>query len=144
VQNGEYEFYDNQGFHPRTSEALKVVDKDVIAAWKQAIEKRQQEQKDRERQQQILLEKRQKEQQEQQEQIERRAQSGVMCDQAAANPNDRRKPSNIPGVSYDDLKGNAAEALDICQVAMDAFPDELRYQYEYARALARLCGFHAA
>jgi hypothetical protein len=134
-QNGEYEFYDNQGFHPRTGEALKVVDKDVIAAWKQAIEKRQQEQKERERQQQILLEKRQKEQQEQQEQIERRAQSGVMCDQAAANPNDRRKPSNIPGVSYDDLKGNAAEALDICQVAMDAFPDELRYQYEYARAL---------
>ena len=58
-----------------------------------------------------------------------------MCDQAAANPTDRRKPSNIPGVSYGELKGNAAEALDTCHVAMDAFPDELRYKYQYARAL---------
>ena len=58
-----------------------------------------------------------------------------MCDQAAANPTDRRKPSNIPGVSYEELKGNAAEALDICHMARDAFPDELRYKYQYARAL---------
>jgi CRP/FNR family cyclic AMP-dependent transcriptional regulator len=33
-----------------------------------------------------------------------------MCDQASANPIDRRKPSNIPGVSYEELKGNAASA----------------------------------
>jgi hypothetical protein len=42
-QNGEYEFYDNQGFHPLTGEALKVIDKGVIAAWKQYIAQRQQE-----------------------------------------------------------------------------------------------------
>jgi hypothetical protein len=58
-----------------------------------------------------------------------------MCDQAAANPTDPRKPSNISGVSYDELKGNAAEVIDICQIAMDTFPDELRYKYQYARAL---------
>jgi hypothetical protein len=145
-QNGEYEFYDNQGFHPLTGEALKIIDRNVIAAWKQDIAKRQQEQQRRERDlierqegekqeqertQQLLLDKRLKEQR----QIERRAQSGVMCDQAAANPADRRKPSNMSGVSYEELKGNATEALDICQVAMDTFPDELRYKYQYARAL---------
>ena len=57
-QNGEYEFYDNQGFHPLTGEPLKIIKRDVIAAWKQDIENRKQEQLRRE-QEKLRLEKEQ-------------------------------------------------------------------------------------
>jgi len=163
--NGEYEFYDNQGFHKEGDE-LKIINKDVIAAWKQYLinkqkekERHEQELRDRqeqERQKQIQLQKAQEREQqdqearrqkEEQDRIERQrreeqarselqqrqAQSGTRCDEAAANPNDRQKPSNVPGVSYEDI--NSSEALASCQIAMDTFPGEPRYKYQYARAL---------
>lgn len=153
--NGEYEFYDNQGFHPITGDELKIVDRVVIAAWKQYILdkkkeqlRREQDQKDRqererqqqlqqqrdqERAQQLEQERKQKEAQEQAEQQQRQAQSGALCDQAASNPNDRQKPSNVPGVPYEEI--NVSEALEACRTAIGTFPGELRYRYQYARAL---------
>ncbi len=153
--NGDYVFFDNQGFYPPTGDELKVINKDVIATWKQEVEKRKQDQlhreqelrdrQERERQQQLQLqrdqerarqlaqERKQREEQEQAERQETQAKSGVMCDQAAANQNDRQKPANVPGVPYEEL--NMSEALDACKTAIDTFPGELRYKYQYARAL---------
>lgn len=110
--NGEYEFYDNQGFHKEGDE-LKIIDKDVIDQWKQYViakkkeqQKRDQElrdnqererlrqiqlQKDQEIDQQQQAERRQRDEQAQDDRQQRQAQSGAMCDQAAANPNDRQK-----------------------------------------------------
>jgi len=53
--NGEYEFYDNPGFHPRTGEPLAVITREAIAVWKQdietakrkEIERREREERDR-------------------------------------------------------------------------------------------------
>lgn len=138
-QNGEYEFYDNQGFHPRTGESLKIINGEAIAVWKRDTEaaesRRRQEQLQREKERREQTERQEREQQEALARQQRQAQAGVMCDQAAANPADPRKPSDTPGVSYDELKGHATEALEICRLAMDTFPDELRYKYQYARAL---------
>ena len=164
--NGEYEFYDNQGFHKATGDELKLINKDVIAAWRQYVvdkqkeqQRREQELRDRqeqERQKQLQLQKAQererqlaeeRRQREEEERIERQrrdeqaqadrqqrqAQSGAMCDQAAANPNDRQKPSNVTGVDYNDI--NSSEALEVCQTAMNSFPGEPRYKYQYARVL---------
>jgi hypothetical protein len=142
--NGNYEFFDNQGFHPTTGDELKIVNKGVINAWKQfLIDKKQAEEESkarRERQLQLQREQEIKHQQDleqrrrdEQEATERRAQSGVMCDQAAANPNDRQKSSSVPGVTYDAI--NLSEALNICRIAVYAFPDEPRFKYQYARSL---------
>jgi len=154
VGNYEYEFYDNQGFHKEGDE-LRIINKDVIAAWKQYVidknkerQKRDQElrdkqererlrqiqlQKDQEREQQEKAERRQREEQAQADRQQREAQSGAMCDQAAANPNDRQKPSNVTGMDYNDI--NSSEALSVCETAMNTFPEEPRYKYQYARAL---------
>jgi hypothetical protein len=40
--NGEYEFYDNQGFHKEGDE-LKIINKDEIAAWKKYLISKQKE-----------------------------------------------------------------------------------------------------
>jgi len=57
------------------------------------------------------------------------------CDQMAANPSDVRKPGDVAGVPYNDLKTNAEAAADTCALAMKVNPEELRYRYQYARAL---------
>jgi hypothetical protein len=163
-EEGEYEFYDNQGFHPRTGEALKKFDREAIATWKRDSIQRQQQQLKREREQreraeqqeheqqeslarqqreaQAVLERQQREEERRQreaqavlERQQREAQAGLMCDQAAGNPHDPQKPSGPPGVPYEELKEHATEALQLCSVAMEKFPAEPRYKYQYARAL---------
>jgi hypothetical protein len=37
-ESGDYEFYDNRGFHPRTGEQLKVITREDVAKWKQERE----------------------------------------------------------------------------------------------------------
>lgn len=144
---GRYEFYDNQGFHPRTGEPLSVITRDAIATWHKEIETRRVEQEriERQRREAQAREEQQRREaeereaarrREQEEQAHRIAQSGDLCDQAAANPNDRRKSQSVPGVRYEELKGQAASAVEICRVAVEANPNELRYQYQYARALS--------
>lgn len=61
---------------------------------------------------------------------------GDQCDQLAANPNDLRHNTNINGVNYDLLRSHASEAVAACASAMEENPRELRYKYEYARALS--------
>ncbi len=126
--DGEYEFYDNAGYHPRTGEALTVVNKGVVDAWKQHV-------KDTLRREKEERLKRDKEESDRNEREAQKMRAGSMCDQAAANPADPRKPSEVPGVRYEELKEAAAKALEICRVAMVSFPSELRYTYQYARAL---------
>jgi hypothetical protein len=133
--SGAYEFYDNRGYHPRTGEPLAVISKEAIAAWKrdmEAAEKKELEKSEREeRDHQTVLEQERK-RAEQEERIrqaaleqERRKQeelaaeqkldqeSASLCDQLAANPTDPRKPSNVPGVRYDDLKTQAKAAMGL-------------------------------
>lgn len=137
--NGEYEFYDHPGYHPRTGEQLAVITKEAIAAWKQkqhydqiALDQQAAQAahdirvaEDRKRLQDAQIAAAQKLDQE----------SASLCDQLAANPTDPRKPADVPGVRYDDLKIQAKAAVDACMRAMQIYPQEQRYRYQYARAL---------
>lgn len=57
------------------------------------------------------------------------------CDDLAANPTDRRKLNNIQGASFGVLKLQATQAIAACETAAAEFPNELRFQYQLARAL---------
>ncbi len=58
-----------------------------------------------------------------------------LCDQLAANPNDRAKPANVGGTDYNLLKGQSADAIANCQIAATNHPDQLWFQYQLARSL---------
>jgi hypothetical protein len=147
--NGEYEFYDNSGFHPATGEPLSVITKEAIAAWtrqqKQAADKVAERTKKQEQDAVRAAEQEQERQAEEQRQQQQAAkiaaeqaqgqQAASRCDQLAANPTDRRKPANVPGVGYDDLRTQANEAVEACLLAMKAYQAEQRFRYQYARAL---------
>ncbi|MDJ0943315.1 MAG: tetratricopeptide repeat protein [Kiloniellales bacterium] len=63
-----------------------------------------------------------------------RAAPSSECDRLGANPDD---PSRVsPGVYWSVLDGNAAEAA--CRRALEQDPTEVRFVYQYGRALARL------
>ena len=138
-QSGEYEFFDNKGFHPNTGEPLNVINQAIIAAWKQEIAEREtrlkQELARKEREARERAERIEREQQQALAKQQQEAQAGIQCDQAAANPTDSRKPSDLPGVRYEDLKEGAAQAVEICRFAVEKFPQELRYKYQLARAI---------
>jgi len=55
------------------------------------------------------------------------------CDRLAAHPLDPRRA--VPGVAWDDL--DAGKAIAACQAAVRAYPDELRFEYQLARAVDR-------
>ncbi len=137
--NGEYEFYDNPGFHPRTGEALAVITSEAIASWKESMKQSQLEEAKR----RAALEREQRARQEQQEieeqrraaEQEREQQAIASCDQMAANPADVRKPADVPGAPYDALKANSKAAAEACALAMKVNPGEIRYRYQYARSL---------
>ncbi len=156
-QNGEYEFYDSSGYHRPTGEQLVVISREVISEWKGWIGLRQKHiererlereaalKRDlqaatelaakRERERQLAWEREKREAADAAALREREHQSGLLCDQLAANPTDRGKPSNVAGVSYDVLKNQVSAALESCSLAVKVYPQELRYHYEYARAL---------
>jgi hypothetical protein len=89
----------------------------------------------RERQQKAALEQQQRQAAELAAEQERRRQAGASCDQMAANPSDVRKTGDVAGVPYNDLKTHAKAAADACALAMRVNPEEIRYRYQYARAL---------
>lgn len=70
-----------------------------------------------------------------QQQLEMDKNAQALCDQLAANPYDARKSSDVPGVPYDSLKYQADDAIAACTKAVDQHPNELRFQYQLARAL---------
>jgi type IV secretory pathway TraG/TraD family ATPase VirD4 len=55
------------------------------------------------------------------------------CDVLAGNPSDPRRVG--AGVKYPDLKRNTAAAIQACDMALLATPNELRFLYQKARAL---------
>ncbi|TLG79116.1 hypothetical protein [Methylocystis sp. B8] len=139
--DGQYEFFDNPGFHPKAGDELKRVDASVIRLWRlKKAETDAREIQDHPRQEdeanaQGEQQKVQNQKEASAQRTQREAQAGAMCDQLAANPTDTRKSSEAIGVRYEELKGHAREALEVCGVAVEAYPNELRYRYQYARAL---------
>ena len=127
--DGDYEFYDNSGFHPRTGEQLKLVDRNVHTNWIRA-------RKDAQAQEGAIQAAKERAQVEQSQNQQQTAQAGAECDQLAANPSDPRRSSDVAGVRYEVLRDQTAEAIQACLVAFNQHPDEPRYKYQYARALS--------
>lgn len=145
--DGDYEFYDGPGFHPRTGDQFKVITRDVIADWRQRLEavaakKRvDQELREREVREQAEHDAQQAREAAERDRLAKQAaadalqkqqQSANDCDRLAANPTDSRKSGE--GVPFDLLKGQADQAFEACTAAVKLFPSELRYQYQLGRA----------
>jgi TPR repeat protein len=144
------EFFDAEGYHPKTGTKLQPVTGKFYDDWK---EKRERERKDA-----LLREERAKKAQAEREEKERRAaelraeqekqraaeqlarqqrleRAPELCDQYAASPYDARKPAGLSGAPYELLKTNQRDALEVCEAAVQRFPNEQRFRYQYARAL---------
>lgn len=146
-ENGDYEFYDGPGFHPRSGDEFKVITRDIISEWRQQqeaiatrkkLEQEQREKEARERAEREAQQAREAAERERQareaaaEAVREQQQSGNECDRLAANPTDRRRTAE--GVSFDLLKHQADQAYGACARAVATFPSELRYQYQLGRA----------
>lgn len=57
-----------------------------------------------------------------------------LCDKLAAAKADKTKPADVVGVSGSEIDGPAA--VPPCEKAAAAFPDNMRLQFQYGRALA--------
>ena len=146
--SANYEFYDGPGFQPRTGDPLQIVTRESIAEWKQSLEdalatkKAAQEQREREAREKAEREERERQERADAERREaeakqaveqERLQSANECDQLAANPTDERRKAD--GVPFDLLKARYEQAIDACTRAQQAFPTDLRFQYQLGRAL---------
>ncbi|WP_156041815.1 tetratricopeptide repeat protein [Bradyrhizobium sp. URHD0069] len=141
---GEWEFYDNKGFHPRNGDQLQIVNRDVFNRWQRELSDAQQLKKDLEAKAKAEADERDRQaRQKAQADVEakqaaekanqQQVRSGNDCDRLAGNPTDARKVGD--GVSFDILRTQADEAIDACTRAVQQFPSELRYQYQLGRAL---------
>ena len=117
---GEYEFYDNPGFQPRTGEQLTIISKEAIGKWKDDL---------------AAAEKLKTAAVIEQNNIDSQPDIGATCDQLAANPRDPKKSPSTVGVPYDLLKYQSKDAIEACTKAVEKYPNELRYQYQLGRAL---------
>lgn len=137
--DGAYEFYDNSGFHPQSGAALKPVDSNTLTNWreeKKAAEARQSAERLRqENNARLEADRQERERRAESEREQREAQTGVSCDQLAGNPSDPHRSGEVAGVRYDELRAHTPEAVQACRIAREKFPYELRYQYQFARAL---------
>jgi hypothetical protein len=141
---GDWEFYDNKGFHPRNGDQLQVVNREVLNRWQRELAEAQQRKKDTEAKAKAEADERDRQaRQKTQADTEAKqaannakqqeAQSGNDCDRLAGNPTDARKVGD--GVPFDTLRLQADDAIDACTRAVQQFPSELRYQYQLGRAL---------
>lgn len=146
-EGGDWEFYDGPGFHARTGDPLKLINRDVIAEWKAALEaaaakkKAEAEQAVREARERAAAAERDVRERAAAEQRAREAESeaakqkqlaGAECDRLATNPTDAKRAAD--GVPFDQLKGIADQAFEACTRAVQTFPDEKRYLYQLGRA----------
>lgn len=92
--------------------------------------RRQVEAADRERREQADREEQQRRRELEIREAERRA--GDRCDELAGNPTDQRHKGE--GVPYEILKLQVRDAIDVCTKAVALYPNEVRYQYQLARA----------
>jgi TPR repeat protein len=149
--DGKYEFYDNDGYHPRTGERLISLTKDAAVKIVREAEEREKQLEEERKQRELVAQKRteqieqdRKSRVEQEEKAtkdrdlkrERESQAAEFCDQLAGNPTDLHKVGD--GVSFDTLDGNARQAADYCELAAKQSPSELRFQYQWARALQHI------
>jgi hypothetical protein len=141
---GEWEFYDNKGFHPRNGDELQVVNRDTLNRWQRELADAQQRKKDaeakakadgdeRERQARLKAQADIEARQAAEKANQQQAQSGNDCDRLAGNPTDARRVGD--GVPFDTVRLQADDAIDACTRATQQFPSELRYQYQLGRAL---------
>ena len=57
------------------------------------------------------------------------------CDRLSANPTDARRLPGLQGVQFKELRENLNVALAACSNAVASYPNELRFRYQFARAL---------
>ena len=57
------------------------------------------------------------------------------CDRLAANPTDARKAPSVAGVQFKTMREVGAAARQACMLAIQTYPNELRFRYQLARAL---------
>jgi hypothetical protein len=142
-EQGDWEFYDNQGFHPRNGDPLQVVSRDVLMRWQHDQADARQRKKDldlkakaeadeRDRQAAAKAEADLKTQQAAELVKQQDAQSGDECDRLAANPTDARRVGE--GVPWETLKLQVDDAIAACTRAVQLSPSELRFQYQLGRA----------
>ena len=156
-QDGDYEFYDAEGFQQITGQPLTIINSDVVADWTRRQAEKLQKQKqtedlERQKTEELRLQKlkddeakRQLQQQQAAAEQEKRdqeaqrvakaAHAGELCDADAANPLDQAKPTGVSGVTFEVLRANSVEAVDACRTALATTPSNLRYKYQLARAL---------
>ena len=145
---GGYDFFDGPGYHPQNGQALQSFTREMLNQYQQEIDERTRQLKteqERAEKEQIARreaeEKRQAdqqrkaeaEQQKREEEARRLSEAAHKCDELAANPSDTHRVAG--GVPYKALKPQAAEAVDACETAAKQSPNELRFQYQLARAL---------
>ena len=146
--NGEYEFFDCGGFHPRNGEALKPFDREAFRNYESDVREKEkqlrteQERVQKEQEQRAQREAAEKaardaraaqEAKERADELRRASEAARRCDELAANPNDSRRAGE--GVAFDALKSQAREAMVNCELAVNQNPTELRFRYQLGRAL---------
>jgi hypothetical protein len=157
-ENGELEFFDGPGFHPKTGKALTEITQDfadkllrdkkekadALARAKADEEARIEADKLKkandlarakaEEEARIEADKLKKANDLARANAEEEArQFAASCDQLAGNPNDQRRRSN--GVSYGQLRTQIPEAIQVCDLAVQQFPKDLTLKYQLARAV---------
>ena len=148
---GKYEFYDNDGYHPRTGERLINLTKDAAVKIVKEAEEREKKLGEERKQRELEVQKRaeqieqdrrsrieqeEKDKKERELKRERESQAAQFCDQLAGNPTDQHRVGG--GVSYEALDANAGQAAEYCELAAKQAPSELRFQYQWARALQHI------
>ena len=123
---GEYEFYDGPGYHPRTGDPLIMLTKDLVL-------KLQKEAADQAKRQTADDAAKAADAQRRADELQKLSQSEQRCDLLAANPNDQNRVGE--GVPFDVLKSQAKDAVEACENAIKQNPTEPRLQYQLARAL---------
>jgi hypothetical protein len=144
-ENGELEFFSGPGFHPRTGKALTEITQDFAgkllrdkkekadalarakAEQEARIEADKKEKADAlarskaEQEARIEADKKEKADALARAKAEEEARMfAASCDQLAGNPNDQRRHSNSNGVSYNQLRTQIPEAIQVCELGRPA------------------------
>lgn len=119
TEGGEFQFFDNSGFHPGSGDPLQPVTKEIVGEWRGLEKDRQQRLAERERR------------------ADEEKRAGQLCDQLAANPLDLQKSTDVDGVSFAVLQGQMDRAISVCELAYKQNPGVPRFAYQLGRALQR-------
>jgi TPR repeat protein len=127
---GQYEFYDGAGFHPKTGDPLAILTKDLILKFQREAA----DQAKKETEAEATAKKNEAEAaNKRRDELDKLSQSEKRCDLLAANPNDQNRVGE--GVTFDAVKLQAKDAVEACEIATKQNSKEPRLQYQLARAL---------